>query len=81
LAEELAGQFGVPVKDETGLTGMYDLDLKTYEVKGSDRRDDETNLWPPPQTAIHDELGLNPIPSHELVRISVIDHTELPSPD
>ena len=78
----LAGQFGEPLSsDKTGLSGKYDFDLKYYQTKASDRKDDETNPWPPLETAIQDQLGLKLAASHGPGRFLVIDHIEMPSPN
>jgi uncharacterized protein (TIGR03435 family) len=79
IAEMLAEQFGHPVTDKTGLTGKYDFDLKSYEIRARDRKDDETNPWPPLDEAIEGQLGLNLVVSHGPVRFLVIDHMEMPS--
>jgi uncharacterized protein (TIGR03435 family) len=81
IADMLADQFGHPVNDKTHLTGKYDFDLKTYQVHADDRKDDETNPWPPLETAIQDQLGLKLVPSHGPTRVLVIDHIEKPSPN
>jgi uncharacterized protein (TIGR03435 family) len=78
IAKMLAMQFGSPVSDKTGLTGKYDFDLKYYQTKASDRKDDETNPWPPLETAIQDQLGLKLAASHGPVEYLVIDHVEKP---
>lgn len=79
LADMLGGQFGVPVHDKTGLTGKYDFDLKTYQTATNERADNETNPWPPLETAIQDQLGLKLVSSHGPVKFLVIDHAEMPS--
>ncbi len=79
IARMLSIQFGRPVTDKTGLTGKYDFNLKTYQVRSSDRKDDETNPWPPLETAIQDELGLKLVPSDAKVQKLIIDHIEKPS--
>jgi uncharacterized protein (TIGR03435 family) len=81
LAEMLTGQFGAPVNDLTGLSGKYDFDLKTYQTSDTDRQVDETNPWPPLETAIRDQLGLKLVRSHGPVKFLVIDHVEMPSPN
>jgi uncharacterized protein (TIGR03435 family) len=78
IAKMLAMQFGSPVSDKTGLTGKYDFDLKYYQTKASDRKDDETNPWPPLETAIQDQLGLKLAPTKGQVHVLVIDHVEKP---
>jgi uncharacterized protein (TIGR03435 family) len=79
ISQMLAIQFGHPVVDKTGLTGRYDFDLKYYETRIRDRRDDDTNPWPPLDTAIEDQLGLRLQASTGPVRVLVIDHIETPS--
>lgn len=79
IAKMLTGQFGHSVTDKTGLTGKYDFDLKTYQTRVSDRKDDESNPWPPLETAIQDQLGLKLVTSHGPVQVLVIDHIELPT--
>lgn len=81
VAQMLAGQFGIPVIDNTGLTGKYDFDLRTFGVRSSDQEEGETNPWPPLETAIQDQLGLKLVRSHGPVRTLVIDHAEMPSPN
>ena len=81
LAEILTEQFGVPVNDETGLTGKYDFDLKTYQTLDRFRQQDETNPWPPLETAIRDQLGLRIVRSHGPVKFLVVDHAQMPSPN
>lgn len=79
IASMLAMQMGRPVSDKTGLSGKYDFDLKYYQTKTSDRKDDEANPWAPLETAIQDQLGLKLAASHGPVRFLVIDHIEKPS--
>jgi uncharacterized protein (TIGR03435 family) len=79
IAQMLSEQFGLPVADKTGLTGKYDFNLQTYQVRSSDRKDDETNPWPPLEVAIQDQLGLKLAPSHGPMRKLIIDHVEKPS--
>jgi uncharacterized protein (TIGR03435 family) len=79
LAETLTGQFGLPVRNKTGLTGKYDFDLKYYQIREQDRRENETNPWSPLDFAIQDQLGLKVVPSTGSIRILVIDHIERPS--
>ena len=79
IARMLTGQFGRPVADKTGLTGKYDFNLQTYQVRSSDRKDDETNPWPPLEVAIQDQLGLKLVPSNGSERKLIIDYVEKPS--
>ena len=64
--------------DKTGLTGKYDFDLKTYQTRSSERKDSETNPWPPLEDAIQDQLGLKLVSAKGPVPVLVIDHVEKP---
>jgi uncharacterized protein (TIGR03435 family) len=79
IAQMLSMQFGRPVADKTGLTGKYDFNLQTYQVRLSDRKDDETNPWMPLEIAIQDQLGLKLVPSQGPMQKLIIDHVEKPS--
>ena len=79
IAQMLTGQFGRAVADKTGLTGKYDFNLKTYQVRAGERKEDEANPWPPLEIAIEDQLGLKLVPSHGTERVLVVDHIERPS--
>jgi uncharacterized protein (TIGR03435 family) len=81
LAGMLTAQFGVPVNDQTGLSRKYDFDLRTYQTRDNERQEDETNPWPPLETAIRDQLGLKLVRSHGPVKFLVLDHAEMPSPN
>jgi uncharacterized protein (TIGR03435 family) len=76
IAAALTGQFGKPVIDKTGLTGKYDFDLKYFQIRSDERTDEETNPWPPLETAIQQQLGLKAVPSHGPTRVLIIDHIE-----
>jgi uncharacterized protein (TIGR03435 family) len=76
IASMLTMQFGKPVNDKTNLTGKYYFDLKYHNLFPDDRGNDDPNVWPPLDTAIHDQLGLKIIPSHGNVHVLVIDHIE-----
>jgi uncharacterized protein (TIGR03435 family) len=76
IASMLTMQFGKPVTDKTNLTGKYYFDLKYHNLFPDDRGNDNPNVWPPLDNAIHDQLGLKIIPSHGNVHVLVIDHIE-----
>jgi uncharacterized protein (TIGR03435 family) len=76
IASMLTMQFGKPVADKTSLTGKYYFDLKYHNLFADDHGADDPNVWPPMDTAIHDQLGLKVVPSHGSVRVLVIDHIE-----
>jgi uncharacterized protein (TIGR03435 family) len=54
LAMNLAGIAGHPVSDQTGLTGLYDLDLK-YSL---DDTAQNPGAYPTIATALQEQLGL-----------------------
>lgn len=75
----LAGQFGHPVVDKTGLTGKYDFILRYHGALLSDRKADDLDPIPTLDTAIQDQLGLKLKPTKAPEKILVIDHIEKPS--
>jgi uncharacterized protein (TIGR03435 family) len=79
IAHMLAGQFGHPVSDKTGLTGKYDFTLRYHGTRLSDRNAEDTDPVPPLDTAIQDQLGLKLQPAKGPVQFLVIDHIEKPS--
>ena len=67
----LTTQMRAPVRDRTGITGMYDYDLAfSTGVDGSEK--------PVLTTAIHD-LGLNLEKTKDTFEVTVIDHLEKPA--
>lgn len=79
IVDMLGSQFSTPIVDKTGLSGKYDFRLKTYQSQSSERALDETNPWPPLETAIYDQLGLKFVRSHGPVQFLVVDHAEMPT--
>ncbi len=79
LTETLAGQFGRPVLDKTGLTGKYDFKLSYLDRWPRDRADDDTNPVPTLDVAIQDQLGLKVESGKGPIRVLVVDHIEAPS--
>jgi uncharacterized protein (TIGR03435 family) len=79
IVRMLAGQFGRPVRDKTGLTGKYDFVLHYFGTKDSDWDGKESNPLPPLETAIQDQLGLKLEPAKGPVAVLVIDHLDKPS--
>jgi uncharacterized protein (TIGR03435 family) len=79
ITDMLAGQFGHPVSDKTGLTGKYDFKLRYHGARLSDRSADDLDPVPPLETAIQDQLGLKLEPAKGPVQFLVIDHIEKPS--
>lgn len=79
IVQMLAGQFGHPVFDKTGLTGKYDFILRYHGTQVSDRSADDMDPVPTLDIAIQDQLGLKLKPTKGTVPILVIDHIEKPS--
>lgn len=74
LAEELAAQLGSPVKDETGLTGKYDLEL--YWLSESFAAHASPGSGPDLSEALQGQLGLKLQEKEGPVETVVIDHVE-----
>jgi uncharacterized protein (TIGR03435 family) len=79
LVPILAGQFGHPVADKTGLTGKYSFKLRYHDIRLSDRSADDQDTVPTLDTALQDQLGLKLEPAKGAVQFLVIDHIEKPS--
>jgi uncharacterized protein (TIGR03435 family) len=79
LARNLAGQVGRPVEDHTGLTGLYDIDLKWTPESlqaGTDSaaNSDTGSLF----TAIKEQLGLKLSSGTGPTQVVVVDRVERP---
>jgi uncharacterized protein (TIGR03435 family) len=90
LAPNLTGELNMPVVDNTGLTGIYDIDLKwTPDPSRPDFGDvhNPADLPAPdpnrPEifTAIKEQLGLELKAEKGPVDVIVIDHVERPTPN
>ncbi len=79
ITDILAGQFGHPVTDKTGLTGKYDFTLRYHGIRLSDRDADDTDPLPTLDRAIQEQLGLKLEPAKGQEQVLVIDHIEKPS--
>lgn len=79
ITNMLAGQFGHPVADKTGLAGKYDFILRYHGARLSDRKADDMDPVPTLDTAIQDQLGLKLKSTKTPEKILVIDHIEKPS--
>jgi uncharacterized protein (TIGR03435 family) len=90
LARSLAGELNMPVVDKTGLSGIYDFDLKwTPDPARPDFGDVHNPAeLPAPDpnrpeifTAIREQLGLELKAEKGPVDVIVIDHVERPTPN
>jgi uncharacterized protein (TIGR03435 family) len=79
LTETLAGQFGRPVLDKTGLSGTYDFTLSYLGRFAEDRRDGDTNPRRTLDEAIQDLLGLKVELGKGPIQVLIVDHIEKPS--
>jgi len=79
LVRLLAGQFGWPVINKTGLTGKYDFVLKCQGRWDRDRPADDLNPAPPMDRALQEELGLKVEAAKGPTKVLIIDHIEKPS--
>jgi hypothetical protein len=79
LVIDLTSQFGRPVIDKTGLTGKFDFVLKYKGRWDSDRPTDDSDLMPPLDRALQEELGLKVEAGKGTDKVLVIDHVEKPS--
>lgn len=71
---------GRPVVDRTGLTGIYDLELKWTPEQLSNAPPVESNA-PSILTALEEQLGLKLHATTGPVEVLVIDSAERPTPD
>ena len=76
LAYELADSLGAVVVDQTGLTGVYDFQLRWASDDRSSPGGNEANPAPSLFTALQDTLGLNLQHQKVPVDVIVVDHAE-----
>jgi uncharacterized protein (TIGR03435 family) len=90
LAPSLSGELNMPVVDNTGLTGIYDIDLKwspdPARPEFGDVRNPADLPAPDPNrpeifTAIKEQLGLELKAERGPVDVIVIDHIDRPTPN
>jgi uncharacterized protein (TIGR03435 family) len=72
LAELLTPKTDRPVLDTTGVSGVFDIDLKWAA-------DSDTDPGPSLFTAVQEQLGLRLQPSKSPIEVLVIDHIDRPS--
>jgi uncharacterized protein (TIGR03435 family) len=80
VARQLSSTLHVPVVDKTGLTALYDVDLKwSPEDAGPSNGDAAADSSPSIFTAVQEQLGLKLTPTKGPTETLVIDHAEKPS--
>lgn len=83
LLNKLTMIYGTPVVNETGLDQAYDFNLR-WNGKTGMEPDLEANgaaSLPPLSTALREQLGLELKPVKGLVKVTVIDEIQMPSPN
>ena len=78
LVSILQFQTRMNVIDQTGLTENYDFTLQFHGTL-SEMNDDNGTKWPPVETAIQEQLGLQLKETKAPISVIVIDHIEKPS--
>ena len=68
------------VIDQTGITGTFKFRLQ-FHGSLSDMETDDGSMWPPMETAIQEQLGLQLKDAKAPIQVVVIDHIEMPSPN
>jgi len=77
IAGTVARDLGVPVIDNTGLTGRYIVDFKW--TPENQRGVDAINQGPSIFTALQEQLGLRLVPKPTTIEFLVIDSAEKPT--
>ena len=80
LAGWLQFYLGKRVIDQTGITGTYNFTLQFHGTLANMETDDGS-MWPPVETALREQLGLELRDAKEPEQVVVIDHIEMPSPN
>jgi uncharacterized protein (TIGR03435 family) len=72
LANNLSGIFGHPVLDQTGVDGLYDIDLNYSD----DAASPEKAKYPGIAVALQEQLGLKLEPKKTMFEMIIVDHAE-----
>ena len=78
LAGSLQFTLGKRVIDETGITGTYNFTLQFHGTL-SDMQAEDDSTWPPVETAVREQLGLELKDTKAPLEVLVIDRIEMPS--
>jgi uncharacterized protein (TIGR03435 family) len=79
FADMIGSQLGMPVNDQTGLTGKYDITLSWSSGGGTGRRPETDSAADPGITmemAVQQQLGLKLVPRKGTVEIIVVEKAE-----
>jgi len=77
LTRLLRSEVGQEVRDETGLSGVFDWELAFAPRQGSPSDPDSAAIF----TAVQEQLGLRLEARRSTLDVIVIDHVERPAPD
>ena len=81
LAELFIPYLKAPIADRTGLTGMWDFNLRWWVPMMSNSDVPPDDAYPEPETGFPKQLGLKLQRGKAPRRILVVDHIEPPSPN
>jgi uncharacterized protein (TIGR03435 family) len=79
FADMIGNQLGMPVRDQTGLTGRYDITLSWSSGGGTARHpgvDETGDLGLSMEAAVQQQLGLKLVSNKGLIDIVVVDKVE-----
>jgi len=77
IALLLASPAGRPVFDQTGLTGLFDFDLKWAPGIAADPSGNAVSIF----TAVQEQLGLKLESASAPLDVLIVDHVEKPTPN
>ena len=80
LADRLSVTLRAPVVNQTGLIGLWDLELR-WEVQPSATVSTDDDSYPPLNAALAQQLGLRLSIIKAPTRVLIVDHIEPPSPN
>jgi uncharacterized protein (TIGR03435 family) len=79
LASDLQGFAGRPVRNDTGLSGLFDVEVSFVPTSGLSLQPGTDDI--PIFTAVQEQLGLKLEPTQGPVEVLVIDDVQRPTPD
>jgi uncharacterized protein (TIGR03435 family) len=81
IAKTLHAMVARPVGDRTGLTGVFDVDLRwsRYDLSGGAETSDTPNDSPSIFAALQEQLGLKLAPQRDKFDVLVVDDVTRPT--
>ena len=80
MAGWLQFYLGKRVIDQTGVSGTCNFRLQFHGTL-SDMQEEDDSMWPPVETAVREQLGLDLKDTKAPLQFLVIDQIEMPSPN